>query len=166
MPVTPPHVDPATIDTTKTLVDHAGIYALIPHRHEMQMLTAIVCEWPEQKIIVGYKDVRDDEFWVRGHFPEKSVMPGVLMCEAAAQLTGFYTHRHKISRGVLIGLGGIDNSRFRRPVLPGERLLLIAKGLRVKPRVTLFNVQGFVDGDMAFETDIMGVVLARTGSGD
>lgn len=166
MPVTTPHVDLDSLDLNTIIVDRAGIYDLIPHRHEMRMLTAIVYDCPEKHLIAGYKDVSDDEFWVRGHFPGKPVMPGVLMCEAAAQLTGFYTHRHKISEGVLIGLGGIDNARFRRPVTPGERLLLVAKGLRLRPKITMFNVQGFVDGEMAFETDIMGVVLARTGGGD
>lgn len=166
MPVTKPHLPLDSIDLNTTIVDYAGIYALIPHRHEMRMLTAIVHELPEQHLIVGYKDVTHDEFWVRGHFPGMPVLPGVLMCEAAAQLTGFYTHRHKISEGVLIGLGGIDNARFRRTVTPGERLLLIAKGLRVKPKVTLFNVQGFVNGDLAFEADILGVILGKSSGGD
>jgi len=85
------------------------------------------------------------------------------MCEAAAQLTGFYSHRQKINEGVLIGLGGIENTRFRRPVSPGERLWLIAKGLRLRPKLTLFNVQGYVDQELTFETEVMGVILGRTG---
>jgi 3-hydroxyacyl-[acyl-carrier-protein] dehydratase len=88
-------------------------------------------------------------------------MPGVLMCEAAAQLSAFYTLSQGISSGVLMGLGGIENTRFRRAVRPGERLVLVGKGSRVRPRMTQFNIQGYVDGELAFHTDVIGVGLGR-----
>ncbi len=161
MPAPAPHLDLATLDLERVLFDQAAIRDTLPHRHEMELVTAVVRVDPENHLIAGYKDVRADEFWVRGHFPGGPILPGVLMCEAAAQLTGFYTLMTKVNDGVLLGLGGIENTRFRRAVVPGERLVLVGKGLRVRPRMTLFNVQGFVNNDLAFHTDVIGVVLGR-----
>lgn len=161
MPAPVPHLDPATLDLDRVLFDQAAIRDTLPHRYEMELVSAVVRVDPEDHLIVGYKDVRSDEFWVRGHFPGGPILPGVLMCEAAAQLTGFYTLMTKVNDGVLLGLGGIENTRFRRAVVPGDRLVLVGKGLRVRPRMTLFNVQGFVNNDLAFHTDVIGVVLGR-----
>ena len=82
-------VDPATIDTSRVLADREGIRLGNPQRFEMEQLTAIVRLDPESKLIIGYKDDRADEFWVRGHMPEYPLMPGVMICEAAAQLSSF-----------------------------------------------------------------------------
>ncbi len=161
MPAPDPHVDLAEVDFAHPVADRAAFRAVMPHRYEMEMVTAVVLVDKDRHLVVGYKDVRADEFWVRGHFPGSPILPGVLMCEAAAQLTGFYTLYTKINDGVVLGLGGIENTRFRRAVVPGERLVLVGKGLRVRPRMTLFNVQGFVDGDLAFHTDVIGVVLGK-----
>lgn len=161
MAVPEPHCDLAAIDYARVLAGPEQIRAVLPHRHEMEMVTAVLRLDAENHIIVGYKDVSPDEFWVRGHFPGNPIMPGVLMCEAAAQLTCYYTLSVAIHKNVLIGLGGIENTRFRRAVLPGDRLLLVGKGIRVKPRLTLFNVQGYVRDELAFHTDVLGVVLGR-----
>jgi 3-hydroxyacyl-[acyl-carrier-protein] dehydratase len=161
MAVPAPHMDVSSIDLTRVLVDAAGIQKHLPHRGHMALLTAIVHVDPTQHLIVGYKDVRDDEFWVGGHFPNFPIMPGVLLCEAAAQISAYYTLSQKITTGVLMGLGGIENTRFRRAVHPGERLVLVGKGSRVRPRFTQFNVQGYVGTELAFHTDVIGVSLAR-----
>jgi 3-hydroxyacyl-[acyl-carrier-protein] dehydratase len=160
MPAPSPHVDPATIDFTQTLADLDAIRRILPHRYEMEMLTAILSIDPVEHLVIGYKDVQQNEFWHRGHFPGNPLLPGVLMCEAAAQLCAFYTLQ-TVSKGLLMGLGGIENTRFRRAVRPGERLLMVAKGLRVRPKMTIFNVQGFVGTEMAFHTDVLGMPLGR-----
>jgi 3-hydroxyacyl-[acyl-carrier-protein] dehydratase len=113
------------------------------------------------KIIVGYKDVRFDEFWVRGHMPGYPLMPGVLMCEAAAQLVSYFIISQHVIAGDFLGFGGLENVRFRSPVHPGARLVLIGKALRVNRRQTTFNVQGFIGDTMVFEGDIIGVPLQR-----
>jgi 3-hydroxyacyl-[acyl-carrier-protein] dehydratase len=161
MPAIEQHLDLSKIDFSKVIATPADIRQVMPHRHEMELISGMVYEDTTQHIVVGYKDVREDEFWVRGHFPGNAVMPGVLMCECAAQLTGYYSLRNKINEGVLMGLGGIENTRFRRLVKPGERLLLVGKGSRVRPRMTVFNVQGYVGTELAFHTDVIGVVLSK-----
>jgi 3-hydroxyacyl-[acyl-carrier-protein] dehydratase len=161
MPAPESHCDLSKIDLNRIVADIEGIRQFLPHRPPMEMLTAIVHMDPERHIIVGYKDMRADEFWVPGHMPGYPLFPGVLMCEAAAQLSAYYTLSRKISENVLMGLGGIENTRFRRSVHPGERLLMVGKGLRVRPRMTVFNVQGFVGDEMAFHTDVIGVGLGR-----
>jgi 3-hydroxyacyl-[acyl-carrier-protein] dehydratase len=163
MPLPEPHLDLSTLDLGRVVADADAIRRFLPHRHEVEMLTAIVHIETARHLIVGYKDVRPDEFWVRGHFPGNPIMPGVLMCEAAAQLSAYYTLATGVVSGVVFGLGGIENTRFRRAVRPGERLVLVGKGNRVRPRMTNFNIQGYVGDELAFHTDVIGVVLSRLG---
>lgn len=155
------HLDPGSLDLSQVLADIEGIRRVNPQRFEMEQLTAIVLINPEQKIIVGYKDVRSDEFWVRGHMPGYPLMPGVLMCEAAAQLCSYYIVTQGLMKGEFLGFGGLENVRFRSPVRPGDRLVLIAKGTRMNRRQTVFNVQGFVKDAIVFHADVLGVSMNR-----
>ncbi|HZY90298.1 MAG TPA: 3-hydroxyacyl-ACP dehydratase FabZ family protein [Gemmataceae bacterium] len=157
------HFDPANVDFGRVLADRAEIRRVNRQRFEMEQLDAIVYADPEQALIVGYKDVRPDEFWVRGHLPDYPLLPGVLMCEAAAQMCSFYVVTYKLLRGDFVGFGGMENVRFRGPVHPGDRLLLVAKGVRMHHRQTIFNVQGFVGTTMVFHADIIGVPLKMGG---
>jgi 3-hydroxyacyl-[acyl-carrier-protein] dehydratase len=155
------HLDPATIDLTRIVADAEAIRQVNPQRHEMEQLSAIVYLDEEHHLIAGYKDVRDDEFWVRGHMPSYPLMPGVVMCEAAAQLCSYYTFKRGLLQGDFIGFGGMENVRFRSVVRPGDRLVLIGKAIKLHHRQTVFNVQGFVGTTMVFHADIIGVPLMR-----
>ena len=152
--------DPTKYDTTRPVLDIDAIRAINPHRHEMELLTAVVAMDPAKHLVAGYVDLTAGDFWCRGHMPGFPLLPGVLMCEAAAQLTGFYVqHQTLIKPGVLMGLGGIESAQFRRKVRPGERLLMIGQGLNVKSRATKFEVRGFVGTEEAFRTVLMGISL-------
>jgi 3-hydroxyacyl-[acyl-carrier-protein] dehydratase len=154
------HFNVSTADLSRIVADQEAIRAVNPHRFEMEMLDAIVVLDTEKQLIVGYKDVRPDEFWVRGHFPRVALMPGVLICEAAAQLCGYYvTTQRVIEVGTIMGFGGMEEVRFRGPVRPGDRLVLAGLGKRLRRRQSTFNVQGFVNGQMVFHGDIIGVPL-------
>jgi 3-hydroxyacyl-[acyl-carrier-protein] dehydratase len=161
MPLPDPHLDLSTLDLGRLIADTEAIRRVLPHRYEVEMLSAIVHVDTTKHLIVGYKDIGTDEFWVRGHFPGRPILPGVLMCEAAAQLAAYYTVSTGVATAGIMGLGGIDDTRFRRTVLPGQRLVLVGKGNRVRPRVTNFSVQGYVDNEMVFHTVVIGMVLGR-----
>jgi 3-hydroxyacyl-[acyl-carrier-protein] dehydratase len=155
-----PLIDPTTIDTSRVLVDQEGIRRANMQRFEMEQLTAIVHLDVEQHLIVGYKDVRPDEFWVRGHMPDFPLLPGVLICETAAQLCSYYCQTiHLIDEAGFVGFGGMEDVRFRGQVRPGDRLIMVAKAIRVHRRQTIFETQGFVDGNMVYHGRIIGVPL-------
>lgn len=156
------HFDPANLDLSRVEADKEGIRKLLPQRFEMEQLDAIVFLDGHNALIVGYKDVRADEFWVRGHMPGFALMPGVLMCEAAAQLCSYYVSAKKISDGDFVGFAGLENVRFRGMVRPGDRLVLVAKGVKIHRRQTIFNVQAFVGTTMVFHGDIIGVPMSRS----
>lgn len=153
--------DPSRLDLNRTVAGRPEIERVNPQRYEMAQLTAILHVDPSQNLIAGYKDVTADEFWVRGHMPDYPLMPGVLMCEAAAQLCSYYIMTNGMQQGDFLGFGGMENVRFRGPVRPGDRLVLVAKGTRMHRRQTIFSVQGFVGATMVFHADIIGVPLSR-----
>lgn len=155
-----PLVDPSTVDTSRVLVDREGIHRYNPQRFEMEQLTGIILIDHEQRLIIGYKDVEPDEFWVRGHMPGYPLMPGVLMCEAAAQLSSFYCKEAGLFESGFVGFGGMEDVRFRGQVKPGDRLVLVCKGLRVHRRHSIFESQGFVGNNMVFHGKVIGVMLA------
>ena len=95
------HLDLAQIDFGRVLVDQEGIRRVNPQRFEMEHLNAIVHLDPAHHLVAGYKDVRPDEFWVRGHMPDYPLLPGVLVCEAAAQLCSYYCVTYKLLQGDL-----------------------------------------------------------------
>jgi 3-hydroxyacyl-[acyl-carrier-protein] dehydratase len=154
-----PLVDPTCIDTSRILVDREGIRRCNPQRFEMEQLTAIVHIDAENKLVIGYKDVEASEFWVRGHMPDYPLLPGVLMCEAAAQLSSFLCAQVKLHNAGFIAFGGMEEVRFRGQVRPGDRLVLVAKALRLHRRHTMFDSQGFVGPNMVYHGRIIGVPI-------
>ena len=157
-----PLVDPAAIDTSRVLVDRDGIRRSNPQRFEMEQLTAIIDLDLENNLIIGFKDVASDEFWVRGHMPGYPLMPGVMMCEAAAQLASYYCHVINLAEGSFIGFGGMEDVRFRGQVRPGDRLVLVSKASKVHRRQTIFETQGFVGTNMVYHGRIIGVPLPKS----
>lgn len=156
-----PHYDPASLDCNRIVADQEAIRRVNPQRFEMEHINGIVLMDPVNQLVAGFKDVRDDEFWVRGHMPDYPLLPGVLLCESAAQLCSYYTMTNGLGQGDFIGFGGMENVRFRAPVRPGERVLFIGKALKINRRQCVYNVQGFVGNSMVFHADIIGVPMNR-----
>lgn len=153
--------DPASLDFSQTVADQEAIRRVNPQRFEMEQLNAIVHVDTEQHIFAGYKDVRADEFWVRGHMPDYPLFPGVLMCEAAAQLCSYYIATSGFLAADFVGFGGMENVRFRGQVRPGDRLVLIGKATKLNRRQSIFDVQGFVGSTMVFHAEIYGVPIRK-----
>lgn len=129
-----------------------------PHRYEMQLLDGIV--FINDDNAVGFKSLADDEFWIRGHFPDRALMPGVLMCECAAQLSSYFAITTKMVDNGYVGLGGLESVRFRGPVVPGDTLIVMLQKGRVR-RNAMFTAefQGFIDETLVVDGVIKGVAL-------
>ncbi len=152
-------LDPSEYDLNRVIADIEEIRRHNPQRHEMEQLTAICYEDPKRHICVGYKDLGPDEFWVRGHMPGMPIMPGVVMCEAAAQMASFYTQRHKLMDTAMVGFGGLKDVRFRGLVRPGDRFVVVAQLLRVRSSMLTCQFQCFVRENMVCDGIIKGIPL-------
>jgi 3-hydroxyacyl-[acyl-carrier-protein] dehydratase len=142
------------------IFDKEAIGRVNPQRFEMQQLDGILWYDKEKFLILGYKDVTTEEFWVRGHIPSRPLMPGVMMVEAAAQMSGFFV-KQVYGLECFIGFAGIDAAKFRSVVEPGQRLYLLGRIKKFKRRKHTTrietSVQGVVSGTMVFEAVISGM---------
>jgi 3-hydroxyacyl-[acyl-carrier-protein] dehydratase len=151
-----PLIDLSAVEAGPVLVDREGIYSVNPHAFEFRQLDGILLLDRKQGTIAGCRDVRDDEFWVRGHIPGRPIFPGVLMIETAAQLVSYYVMSEHPERG-FVGFGGVDGVKFRGTVTPGQRILMIGKLVQIRSRRCVGATQGFVDGQMVYEGTITGM---------
>ena len=142
--------------TAKPIFDKEAIGRVNPQRLEMQQLDGVLWYNKEKFLILGYKDVTESEFWVRGHIPGRPLMPGVIMIEAAAQLLSFFV-RKIYEVDAFIGFASIDSAKFRSIVEPGKRLYLLGHLTKCSSRKYTTNIQGVVDGTMVFDTVISGM---------
>jgi len=149
--------DLANIDLNAVVVDQEGIRAVNAQRGDMEHLNGINWYNTDGRM-VGYKDVRADEFWVSGHIPGRPILPGVIMIEAAAQLSSYYV-KAVLKWGGFIGFGGVEECKFRQQVAPGCRMYIVAQQLATRHRRFRSAVQGLVNGQLVFETTIIGTSL-------
>lgn len=160
MPAKDPIVDFSEIDFSRIVGGIEEIRRYNPQRHEMEQLSGIVLEDIERNICVGYKDLTHDEFWVRGHMPGLPLMPGVLMCEAAAQLASYFSQKYDMLGCEMVGFGGLEDVRFRDPVYPGSRLLIMCRKIKLRRgAVVVCEFQGWVEQTLVVEGVIKGVPL-------
>lgn len=152
--------DLSEIDLNRVVADLEVIRRYNPQRFEMEQLTAIVYEDEEHHRCVGFKDTASDDFWVRGHMPGMPLMPGVIMCEAAAQQASYYTQKYDLLGSEMVGFGGLEEVRFRDPVLPGDRLYIATELAKVRRgRMIVCRFQGFVRDRVVVDGVIKGVPL-------
>ncbi len=153
-------IDFSEFDLDHVVADIEQIRRVNPQRHEMEQLTAIVFDDVERGICVGYKDASHDDFWVRGHMPDMPLMPGVVMCEAAAQLCSYHAQRHNLLKAEMIGFGGMDSVRFRGTVVPGDRLVIVAQKLQLRVGAMIrCRFQCFVNEQTVCEGQIRGIPI-------
>src|SRR3954464_8283674 len=145
----------------ETVLDSEGIKKLLPHRFPFLLVDRIIELKPLERI-VGIKQVSANEQFFEGHFPGAPVMPGVLVIEALAQCGALLALREIEDRDQkLVFFTGIREARFRRPVVPGDTLVLEVTALRIGSRVQRMHGEARVEGNLAADADIMSIVADR-----
>jgi len=139
-----------------TVLDILAIMQRLPHRYPFLLIDRIVRFVPGEEI-VALKNVTMNEPFFQGHFPAKPVMPGVLIIEALAQAGGILAAeiRGSEKQGDIIYFMGMDAVRFRKPVVPGDQLMLEARVLKMRSRVAKMAGRALVDGQLVAEAELM-----------
>jgi len=138
-------------------MDITKIQSLLPHRYPMLLIDKVIDCVPGESLI-GIKNITYNEPFFTGHFPNKPIMPGVLIMEAMAQATGvlaFYSLNSKAEEDTLYYLVGINKAKFKRPVEPGDQLQLEVKLTREIRGIYRFDGVATVDGKVVASAEIM-----------
>lgn len=138
-------------------IDIHEIQRLLPHRYPFLLIDRVIDFTPGESL-VGIKNITFNEPQFTGHFPQRVIMPGVLILEALAQATGllaFKSVEDLRSDNSLYYLAGIDNARFKRPVEPGDQLQLKVTLVKNKRNLWKFRGEATVDGELVVSADIM-----------
>lgn len=146
----------------ETVLDIKAIQQILPHRYPFLLVDRIVELVPRTKI-VGIKQITINEHFFQGHFPGAPVMPAVLIVEALAQVGAILALQEIADRErKLVLFSGINNARFRRPVVPGDTLVLDVTALRMGSRVQRMYGEAKVDGQIAAEGEVISIVADRS----
>ncbi len=146
----------------ETVLDTRAIQEILPHRYPFLLVDRIIELVPRERI-VGIKQVTINEHFFEGHFPGAPVMPGVLIVEALAQVGAIFALRELENREQkLVLFSAIDNARFRRPVLPGDTLVLEVTPLRLGSRVQKMRGEAKVNGQLVAEAELTSIVADRS----
>ncbi|MBX3706569.1 MAG: 3-hydroxyacyl-ACP dehydratase FabZ [Pseudomonadales bacterium] len=132
------------------------LFDYLPHRYPFLLVDRVVELIPGERVR-GYKNVTINEEFFNGHFPGQPIMPGVLIIEAMAQLSGvlaFETKGRRPVDGYTYYLAGVDGARFKRPVVPGDRLMMESRFLAEKRGVVKFDCRALVDDELACSAEI------------
>ncbi len=138
-------------------MDINDILEHLPHRYPFLLVDKVV-DYEAGKYLTGIKNVSYNEPQFTGHFPQKPILPGVLVIEALAQATGILAYKStdsKPSGNSLYYLVGIDKARFKRPVNPGEQLVLKVEVVKNMRGVWKFNAEATVDEQLVASAELM-----------
>jgi len=135
-------------------VDILGLLKLLPHRYPLLMIDRII-DIDADNSATGIKNVTFNEPHFQGHFPGQPVMPGVLIVEAMAQTAGAISLRAAAyDSPTLVYFLTIDGAKFRKPVVPGDRLEIKVRKIKKRGNIVRFGCEAFVDGAMVAEAEI------------
>ena len=143
-------------------VDIEKIIKMLPHRYPMLMIDKVV-EIIKDKSAVGIKNVTANEHYFVGHFPNKMVMPGVLMIEAMAQTSAVLVMQTigKMSEGSLVYFMSVDAAKFRKPVVPGDQLNIKAEKEQSRGNVWKLTCNCFVNDEKVSEATITAMIAEK-----
>jgi 3-hydroxyacyl-[acyl-carrier-protein] dehydratase len=148
------------VDADVSEIDILRIMEMIPHRYPFLMIDRVVDVVAGERA-VGIKNVSINESYFQGHFPKRPVMPGVLIIESMAQTAAVLVVHTlgTISAGRLVYFMSVDNARFRRPVVPGDTLMVHVNALRSRGNVWKFEGQAKVDGKLCAEATYAAMIM-------
>ncbi|SDC09591.1 MULTISPECIES: 3-hydroxyacyl-ACP dehydratase FabZ [unclassified Candidatus Frackibacter] len=136
------------------MLDIKQIKEVLPHRYPFLLVDRILEFKPKEKV-VGLKNVTVNEEFFNGHYPEHPVMPGVLIVEAMAQVGGFVMMDSDEVKDKVPYFAGIDKARFRKPVVPGDQLIIEAEVLKLRGKIGKIATKALVDGEVVAEAKLM-----------
>lgn len=136
------------------MLSSTEIQKVIPHRYPFLLVDRII-EIEPMKRAVGIKNVSINESFFQGHFPGHPVMPGVLILEAMAQVGGVAMLHPEENRGKLAFFAGMDRVKFRKPVVPGDQLRMVAEIIKIRSSMGKLWVQSFVDDQLVAEGEFL-----------
>ncbi len=143
-------------------MDSTDIQAILPHRYPFLLVDRIE-ELEIGKRVIGIKNVTVNEPFFQGHFPGRPIMPGVLIIEAMAQVGGVLAFKSANQSGAkLVYFMGIDKAKFRRPVVPGDRLRFVVDVLRARHPYWKMRGQAYVEDSLVCEAELMAMVTDGT----
>jgi 3-hydroxyacyl-[acyl-carrier-protein] dehydratase len=146
-------------NTSKT-IDITRIMEMIPHRYPFLMVDKVIDVVPHESA-TGVKNVTASEPHFQGHFPEKPIMPGVLIIESMAQTAAVVVVESlgQHAEGKLVYFMSVDSARFRRPVVPGDTLMVHVKKERSRGNVWRFNGEAKVNGQLMAEATFSAMIM-------
>lgn len=136
------------------------ISKILPHRYPFLLVDRVLHLDLEENTIIGQKNVTANEQFFQGHFPGAPIMPGVLILEALAQTGGILVHQKGQSHKIAVLLN-INNAKFRRPVVPGDVLMLHATGLHLSNKGGKIQAKALVNEQLAVEAEIGFALLEK-----
>ncbi|MBI5886344.1 MAG: 3-hydroxyacyl-ACP dehydratase FabZ [Deltaproteobacteria bacterium] len=142
------------------MIEIKEILSILPHRYPFLLIDKII-ELEPNTSAKGIKNVTINEPFFQGHFPGHPIMPGVLIIEAMAQVGGVLAFKSADVSNNVVYFMGIDNARFRKPVLPGDVLELQLTVTKTRGTIWGFNGKAFVDGKLAAEADLLATIVAK-----
>jgi 3-hydroxyacyl-[acyl-carrier-protein] dehydratase len=146
------------IDLAAVAVSAEEVGRINPQCGDMRQIDHLIWRSEDASRGLGVRRIRDDEFWIPGHIPGRPLFPGVLMIEAAAQLSSVL-YRLKTQETRFIGFTRCDDVVFRGQVKPGDTMYLLAEEIQFRPRRFSCAAQGVVHGQLAFEAKVTGMVV-------
>lgn len=142
------------------MIDINEILTILPHRYPFLLVDRVV-ELETGKKAKGIKNITMNEPFFQGHFPGHPIMPGVLIIEAMAQVGGILAFKSANVANKAVYFMAIDKAKFRKPVLPGDRLELVLEVTKQRGAVWAFKGEAFVDGNLVSEAELMATIVDK-----
>ena len=138
-----------------TVMDVNDILGILPHRYPFMLVDRIIDLNVEEMSIIGYKNLTFNEPFFQGHFPSEPIMPGVMQLEAMAQVAGILLNKVNDKEGQIAYFMSIDKAKFRRKVVPGDRLRMEMKVIKKRSRMAVIQGRAYVGDELASQAEIM-----------